>query len=121
MGTEVVAPQRRLAIGDTAYHDLVNFRGELLTLSGSEQTTDAYLAALRDFLSRLAEFPHRGEARPDLHPSIRAIGFRQRLRIVFAVMEDQVLILAVQSARQGRVTLPESVYQFLEVLDGDVR
>ena len=118
MGTEVVAPQRRLAIGDTAYHDLVNFRGELLTLTGSEQTTDAYLAALRDFLSRLAEFPHRGEARPDLH---RAIGFRQRLRIVFAVMEDQVLILAVQSARQGRVTLPEPVYQFLEVLDGDVK
>lgn len=121
MGTEVVTPQRRLAIGDTAYHDLVNFRGELLTLSGSEQTTDAYLAALRDFLSRLAEFPHRGEARPDLHPSIRAIGFRQRLRIVFAVLEDQVLILAVQSARQGRVTLPKSVYQSLEVIDGDVR
>ena len=110
MGTEVVAPQRRLAIGDTAYHDLVNFRGELLTLTGSEQTTDAYLSALRDFLSRLA-----------LHPSIRAIGFRQRLRIVFAVMEDQVLILAVQSARQGKVTLPESVYQFLEVLDDEVR
>ena len=116
-----MAPQRRLTIGDTAYHDLVNFRGELLTLTGSEQTTDAYLAALRDFLSRLAEFPHRGEARPDLHPSIRAIGFRQRLRIVFAVMADQVLILAVQSARQGRVTLPKSVYQSLEVIDGDVR
>lgn len=121
MGTEVVVSHRRLAIGETAYRDLVNFRGELLTLTGSEQTTDAYLAALRDFLSRLAEFPPRGEAHPDLHPSIRAIGFRQRLRIVFAVMEDQVLVLAVQSARQGRVTLPESVYHSLEVLDGDVR
>ena len=37
MGTEVVAPQRRLAIGDTAYRDLVNFRGELLTLTAQNR------------------------------------------------------------------------------------
>ena len=53
------------------------------------------VGALVAFCEDLALFPLRGNAREDIRPGLRTIGFRRRAVVAFVVRDDDVVILGV--------------------------
>jgi toxin ParE1/3/4 len=55
----------------------------------------AYTRRIREYCTRLVDFPQRGTRRDDLRPGIRIVGFEDRVGIAFYVLGDRVEIARI--------------------------
>jgi toxin ParE1/3/4 len=63
--------------------------------SGYPNRADAFVSAIVEYCSSLADFPFVGAARDDIRPGVRTIGYRRRAVIAFAVTDRTVEILGI--------------------------
>lgn len=63
--------------------------------AGSPQNATDFTAAIVTYCEGLSEFPRRGTARDDIRPGLRIVGYRKRVIVAFAVIDDTVAILGV--------------------------
>ena len=54
-----------------------------------------FTESIVSFCEGLADFPHRGTARDDLRPGLRTIGYRKRVLIAYAVIDETVAIVGI--------------------------
>ena len=47
------------------------------------------------FCESLADFPYRGVSRDDLRPRLRTIGYRKRVVVAYAVLNETVAIIGI--------------------------
>lgn len=66
-----------------------------IAAAGSAEVAARYTDAIVAYCEELAAFPHRGRARDDIRPGLRTIGFRRRVVIAFAVLDQSVAIIGV--------------------------
>lgn len=63
--------------------------------AGSPENADRYTEAIITYCEGLTAFPHRGRARDDIRPALRTVGYRKRVVIAFAVLDETVAILGI--------------------------
>lgn len=63
--------------------------------AGSPDNAARYTDAIITYCEGLADFPHRGIARDDIKPGLRTIGYRKRVVIAFAILNDVVAVLGI--------------------------
>lgn len=61
----------------------------------SPDTALRFTNAIVDFCEGLGDFPFRGSERDDIRPGLRTIGYRRRVVIAFAVLEEVVAIIGI--------------------------
>jgi toxin ParE1/3/4 len=62
-----------------------------------------YVQRIVEACNAIGLAPHRGHARDDIRPGVRAVGFERRVTITFEIQADAVLILGVlYGGRQPR-------------------
>lgn len=83
---------RRVIYGRRAIEDLLDI-GAWIAAGASTAVAERYLDRLRSYCERFDVFPERGTRRDDLRPGVRTIGFERRVTIVFAVFDEEVVIL----------------------------
>jgi plasmid stabilization system protein ParE len=66
-----------------------------IAAAGSVEVAARYTDAIVAYCEELAAFPHRGSARDDIRPGLRTIGFRRRVVIAFAVLDQTVAIIGI--------------------------
>ncbi len=66
-----------------------------IAAAGSAEVAARYTEAIVAYCEELAAFPHRGTARDDIRSGLRTIGFRRRVVIAFAVLDQTVAIIGV--------------------------
>jgi len=79
-------------------HDALHQLRELydyIADNGSPDIAARYTDAIVAYCEGLADFPHRGSARDDIRPGLRTVGFKKRVVIAFAVLDDTVAILGI--------------------------
>jgi toxin ParE1/3/4 len=59
------------------------------------EIADRYIDELISYCESLATLPDAGTPRDDIRPGLRTIGFRGRVVIAFATIDDAVVILGV--------------------------
>jgi antitoxin ParD1/3/4 len=64
---------------------------------GFSGDTAAFSESIVAFCESLANFSHRGIARDDLRPGLRTIGYRKRVVIAYAVLNETVAIIGIFS------------------------
>ncbi|WIY82608.1 type II toxin-antitoxin system RelE/ParE family toxin [Propionimicrobium sp. PCR01-08-3] len=73
--------------------------------SRSSEVAEHFVLAISGFCDGLTDFPYRGNARDDLLPGLRTIGFRRRVIIAFIVTETTVEIFGVYYGGRDYETL----------------
>lgn len=63
--------------------------------AGSPAGAARYTDAIVTYCEGLAPFPHRGTARDDIRPGLRTIGYKKRIVIAFAILDNTVAILGI--------------------------
>lgn len=63
--------------------------------AGSPEIAARYIEAIVTYCEGLTDFPHRGSACDDIRPGLRTIGYKKRVIIAFAVLDDRVAILGI--------------------------
>ena len=63
--------------------------------AASSEVAARFTDTIVTFCEDLAAFPHRGTARDDIRPGLRTVGFRRRVIIAFAVLDDVVVVIGV--------------------------
>lgn len=63
--------------------------------AASEQVAIGYVQRLETFCKGLANASERGQARPDIRPNLRVLGFERRVTVEFSVESASVEILRV--------------------------
>ena len=53
----------------------------------------------------MPDFPVRGQARPDIHPGLRVLGFRSTLTIAFVVYPEALVVMSIDSSRRERLSI----------------
>src|SRR5699024_3023421 len=64
-------------------------------LQSSPENAARYTEAIVTYCEGLTNFPHRGSARDDIRSGLRTIGYKKRVIIAFAVLDDTVAILGI--------------------------
>lgn len=64
-----------------------------------------YVDKLITFCESLAAFPDRGTLRDDIRPGLRTTGFRSRIVIAFATIDDALVILGIYYGGRDYETL----------------
>lgn len=68
---------------------------DFISDAGSPDTAAGFTEAIVFFCEGLADFPFRGNARDDLRPGLRTIGYRKRVVIAYAVIDETVAIVGI--------------------------
>ncbi len=68
---------------------------DFVAAAGSPVAAADLVDAIVTFCEDLAPFPLRGNARDDIRPGLRTIGFRRRAVVAFVVRDDAVVVLGV--------------------------
>ena len=63
--------------------------------AGSPENAARYTEAIVTYCEGLTDFFHRGSARNDIRPGLRTVGYRKRVVIAFAVLDETVAILGI--------------------------
>lgn len=63
--------------------------------AGSPESAARCTDAIITYRETLANFPFRGIARDDIRPGLRTMGYKKRVIIAFAVLEDSVAVLGI--------------------------
>lgn len=66
-----------------------------IAVAASADVAERYTEAIVAFCEELAAFPNRGKAREDIRPGLRAIGFKRRVVIAFAVLGQNLVIIGI--------------------------
>lgn len=66
-----------------------------IAAAGSADSVTRYTGSILTFCEELATFPHRSRARDDIRPGLRTIGYRRRVVVAFAVINQIMLIVGV--------------------------
>lgn len=85
----------RIVYSPRAREQLTDLYTWIADESGYPERAAGYVAAILDYCDGLLVFPYIGEARDDLRPGLRTIGFHRRVVIAFAVTEETVEVLGV--------------------------
>ena len=81
-----------------------------IAAEGSAEVATRYTEAIVAYCEDLAVFPHRGSSRDDIKSGLRTIGFRRRVVIAFAVLDQTVTIIGVfYGGRDYEVVLSDPV------------
>lgn len=78
---------------------------EYLANAGSPANAARYTEEIITYCEGLASFPYRGRARDDIRPGLRTIGYKRRVVIAFAVLDDTVAVLGVFSGGRAYETI----------------
>lgn len=63
--------------------------------AGSPGNAADFTESIVAFCEGLADFPYRGMARDDLRPGLRKIGYKKRVVIAYAVLNETVAIIGI--------------------------
>lgn len=63
--------------------------------AGSPANAAGFTESIVSFCEGLTDFPFRGSAREDLRPGLRTIGYRKRVVIAYAILNDTVAIVGI--------------------------
>lgn len=63
--------------------------------AGSPENAARFTDAIVTYCAGLSHFPYRGTARDEIRPGLRIIGYKKRVVIAFAVLDDTVAILGL--------------------------
>ena len=63
--------------------------------AGSPGNAAGFTESIVAFCEGLAAFPYRGTARDDLRPGLRTIGYKKRVVIAYAVLNETVAIVGI--------------------------
>ena len=63
--------------------------------AGSSENAEKFTESILFFCEGLADFPYRGLARDDLRPGLRTIGFKRRVVVAYAVLDETVAIIGI--------------------------
>jgi plasmid stabilization system protein ParE len=72
-----------------------------IALTASPDIATDYTDSIIEQCQTLSTFPNRGMKRDDIRPGVRVFGFRKRVSIAFAVVEDVVTILGIYYCGQN--------------------
>lgn len=68
---------------------------DFIAHAGSPGNAASFTEAIVSFCESLANFPYRGVSREDLRPGLRTIGYRKRVVIAYAVLNETVAIVGI--------------------------
>lgn len=63
--------------------------------AGSPDDAARYTDAIVTYCQGFTDFPNLGRARDDIRPGLRTIGYKRRVVIAFAVLDDTVAIVGI--------------------------
>ncbi|MEC5181682.1 type II toxin-antitoxin system RelE/ParE family toxin [Arthrobacter sp. CG_A4] len=63
--------------------------------AGSPANAAGFTESIVSFCEGLTDFPYRGLAREDLRPVLRTIGYRKRVVIAYAILNETVAIVGI--------------------------
>ena len=63
--------------------------------AGSPANAAGFTESIVSFCEGLTDFPYRGLAREDLRPGLRTIGYRKRVVIAYAILNETVAIIGI--------------------------
>lgn len=84
----------RVVFRREALHQLEDLY-DFIADAGSPANAAGFVESIVSFCEGLSDFPYRGMAREDLRPGLRTIGYRKRVVIAFAVLDETVAIVGV--------------------------
>lgn len=76
-----------------------------LAVEASPKIAEKYTDAIVTYCEGLATFPHRGNCRDEIRPSLRITNYRKRTAIAFEVGEDFVSIIGIFHGGQDYETI----------------
>jgi toxin ParE1/3/4 len=68
---------------------------EFIADAGSPENAASFTESIVSFCESFADFAHRGTSRDDLRPGLRTVGFRKRVVIAFAVINETAAIIGI--------------------------
>lgn len=63
--------------------------------AGSPEAAGRYTNSIVSFCEELGAFPIRGRARDDIRPGLRTVGYRRRVVIAFAVINEDIVVVGI--------------------------
>lgn len=96
---------RRVDFAPEAVADLAAIADWVAEVAGIAAAS-SYLDRLEDFCLRLDIASERGQARDDIRPGLRVVGFERKLTIAFVVEEECVTILRIHAGGRNWDDLP---------------
>lgn len=97
----------RIAFTPEAEEQLVELYRHIAA-AGSLEAAARYMDSIVTFCEGLVDFPYRGRSRDDIRPGLRTIGFRRRVVIAYAVVDEVTLIVGIfYGGRNYEVALAE--------------
>ena len=79
--------------------------------AASPSNAGSFTESIVAFCEGLAGFPYRGAARDDLRPRLRTIGYRKRVVIAYAVLNETVAVVGIFYGGQDHEALLASAEQ----------
>jgi len=84
----------RVVFRQEALHQLEELY-EFIADAGSSANAARFTESIVVFCEGLADFPYRGLSREDLRPGLRTIGYRKRVVIAYAILNEMVAIVGI--------------------------
>jgi toxin ParE1/3/4 len=78
---------------------------DYIAQAATPETAGRYVDELITYCESLATFPEQGAARDDIRPGLRTTGFRGRVVIAFAAIDDALVILGMYYGGRDYETL----------------
>ena len=92
--------RRAVTFTPLARNDLLGI-GDWIAERAGVDVAFNYVARLEAYCQGFEFSGERGRRRDDLSPGLRVVGFERRVAIVFAVFDDEVVILRLYYGRQN--------------------
>lgn len=84
---------------------------DFISNAASPSNAAGFTESIVAFGEGLADFPCRGTARDDLRPRLRTIGYRKRVVIAYAVLNETVAVVGIFYGGQDHEALLASAEQ----------
>jgi plasmid stabilization system protein ParE len=78
---------------------------DYIAQAATPEIAGRYVNELITYCETLATFPDQGAARDDIRPGLRTTGFRNRIVIAFATVDDALVILGIYYGGRDYETL----------------
>lgn len=78
---------------------------DYIASAATSEIADRYVGEIITYCETLATLPESGTLRDDIRPGLRTTGFRSRVVIAFATIDDAVVILGIYYGGRDYETL----------------
>ncbi|MEP6844064.1 MAG: type II toxin-antitoxin system RelE/ParE family toxin [Pseudolysinimonas sp.] len=68
---------------------------DFIAEAGSPPNAATFTDSIVSYCESLTDFPYRGRSRDDLRPGLRTIGYKRRVVIAYAVLNETVTIIGI--------------------------